>query len=112
MDDIGRQIDAAVAGSRRALARVRARPGAQDRADAAARLSKELRAVSDEASSVLHEEAVRIYYAESLSFGQVAKRLGISKSLAHQIITARGLDTNLETEPSTAPEPGPVVAAI
>jgi 8-oxo-dGTP pyrophosphatase MutT (NUDIX family) len=47
-----------------------------------------------------------------LSFGQVAKRLGISKTLAHQIITARGLDTDLETEPSTAPEPGPVVAAI
>src|SRR5258707_7281309 len=87
-------------------------PGSQDRADAAVRLSRQLRAVSDDASAVLHEEAVRIYYAENLSFGQVAKRLGISKTLAHQIITARGLDTDLETEPSTAPEPGPVVAAI
>ena len=112
MEDIERQIDAAVTASRAALASVRAMPGSQDRADAAVRLSRELRAVSDDTSAVLHEEAVRIYYAENLSFGQVAKRLGISKTLAHQIITARGLDTDLETEPSTAPEPGPVVAAI
>jgi 8-oxo-dGTP pyrophosphatase MutT (NUDIX family) len=112
MEDIERQIDAALEASGTALASIRAMPGSQDRADAAARLSRALRTVSDEASAVLHDEAVRIYYAEGLSFGQVAKRLGISKTLAHQIITARGVDTDLATEPSTVPEPGPVVAAI
>ena len=78
VEDIERQIDAALDASRAALASVRAMPGSQDRADAAVRLSRELRAVSDDASAVLHEEAVRIYYAENLSFGQVAKRLAIS----------------------------------
>lgn len=112
VEDIKRQIEAALEAGRAALASVRAMPRSQDRADAAVRLSRELRAVSDEASAVLHEEAIRIYYAEGLSFGQVARRLGISKTLAHQIITARGLETDLETEPSTVPEPGPVVAAI
>ena len=112
MEDVERQIDAAMEAGRTALASVRAMPGSQDRADAAVRLSRELRAVSEDASAVLHEEAIRIYYAENLSFGQVARRLGISKTLAHQIITARGVDTDLETEPSTVPEPGPVVAAI
>ena len=112
MEDVELQIDAALEAGRAATASVRAMPGSQDRADAAVRLSKGLRAVSEDASAVLHEEAIRIYYAEKLSFGQVAKRLGISKTLAHQIITARGVDTELETEPSTLPEPGPVVAAI
>ena len=73
MEDIEHQIDAAVAASRAALASVRGMPGSQDRADAAVRLSRELRGVSDEASAVLHDEAVRIYYSEKLSFGQVAK---------------------------------------
>jgi len=103
MEDVERQIDAALNAGRTALASVRAMPGSQDRVDAAVRLSRELRAVSDDASAVLHEEAIRIYYAENLSFSQVARRLGISKTLAHQIITARGVDTDLEAEPSTAP---------
>jgi 8-oxo-dGTP pyrophosphatase MutT (NUDIX family) len=46
----------------------------------------------DGASGVLHEEVIRIYESEGLSYGQIAKRLGISKTLAHQIITARDLD--------------------
>jgi 8-oxo-dGTP pyrophosphatase MutT (NUDIX family) len=112
MEDVEQQIDAALEAGSAALASVRAMPASQTRADAAVRLSRGLRAVSDDASAVLHEEAIRIYYAEHLSFGQIAKRLGISKTLAHQIITARGADTDLETEPSTVPEPGPVVAAI
>src|SRR5438874_2563900 len=50
VEDIERQIDAALTASRTALASVRAMPGSQDRADAAVRLSRELRAVSDDAS--------------------------------------------------------------
>src|SRR5262249_9002533 len=42
VEDIERQIDAAVTASRAALASVRAMPGSQDRADAAVRLSREL----------------------------------------------------------------------
>ena len=41
---------------------------------------------------MLHEEAIRIYETEGLSYGQIAKRLGISKTLAHQIIKTRALD--------------------
>jgi hypothetical protein len=74
----------------------------QARADAASRLSKGLRALSDEASGVLHEEAIRIYESEGLSYGQIAKRPGISKTLAHQIIKARGVDLNQASHSTSA----------
>jgi len=92
MSDVERRVDAAVEAGHAALASVSSMTGSQARADAASRLSKGLRAISDEASGVLHEEAVRIYESEGLSYGQIAKRLGISKTLAHQIIKARDLD--------------------
>ena len=76
----------------------------QARADAASRLSKGLRAISDEASGVLHEEAIRIFESEGLSYRQIAKRLGISKTLAHQIIKARELDLD-QTSQSTSAAP-------
>lgn len=92
MSDVERRVDAAVEAGRTALAIVTSMMSSQARADAASRLSKGLRAISDEASGVLHEEAIRIYESEGLSYGQIAKRLGISKTLAHQIIKARDLD--------------------
>ena len=92
MDDVERRVDAAIEAGHAALASVSSLKSSQARADAASRLSKGLRAVSDEASGVLHEEVIRIYEFEGLSYGQIAKRLGISKTLAHQIIKARDLD--------------------
>jgi DNA-directed RNA polymerase specialized sigma24 family protein len=89
MSDVERQVDAAIEAGGAALASVASLKSSQARADAAIRLSKGLRAISDEASGVLHEEAIRIYESEGLSYGQIAKRLGISKTLAHQIIKAR-----------------------
>ena len=95
MDDVERRVDAAIEAGHAALASVSGLKSSQTRADAASRLSKGLRAISDEASGVLHEEAIRIYESEGLSYGQIAKRLGISKTLAHQIIKARSLDPDL-----------------
>ena len=92
MDDVERRVNAAIEAGGAALASVTGMMSSQARADAASRLSKGLRAISDEASGVLHEEAIRIYESEGLSYGQIAKRLGISKTLAHQIIKARDLD--------------------
>jgi DNA-directed RNA polymerase specialized sigma24 family protein len=92
MSDVEHRVDAAMEAGHAALASVSGMTSSQARADAASRLSKGLRAISDEASGVLHEEAIRIYEAEGLSYGQIAKRLGISKTLAHQIIKARDLD--------------------
>jgi hypothetical protein len=92
MDDVERRVDVAMDAGHAALASVTNMASSLARAEAASRLSKGLRAISDEASGVLHEEAIRIYDAEGLSYGQIAKRLGISKTLAHQIIKARGLD--------------------
>jgi hypothetical protein len=92
MNDVERRVDAAIEAGHAALTSVSSMTSSQARADAASRLSKGLRAISDEASGVLHEEAIRIYESEGLSYGQIAKRLGISKTLAHQIIKARGLD--------------------
>jgi hypothetical protein len=90
MDDVERCIDAAIDAGQAALTNVTNMTSSQARAEAASRLAKGLRAISDEASGVLHEEAIRIYDSEGLSYGQIAKRLGISKTLAHQIIKARG----------------------
>ena len=95
MSDVERGVDAAIEAGGAALASVTRLKSSQARADAAIRLSKGLRAISDEASGVLHEEAIRIYESEGLSYGQIAKRLGISKTLAHQIIKARSLDPDL-----------------
>jgi 8-oxo-dGTP pyrophosphatase MutT (NUDIX family) len=88
-----------------------------NRADAATRLSRELRTISDAASAILHAEVVSAFDTEGLSYGQLASRFGISKTLAHQIVKARNRAVAIEeedsvTEPSTTPEPRPVVAAI
>ena len=87
-----------------------------DRADAASRLARELRNLSDEAASLMHAEVIRAFDAEGLSFGQLATRFGISKTLAHQIVRARDKapieEEGTVAEPSNVPEPEPVVAAI
>jgi len=117
MGDIDRTIEAATASADKALAGIRAMHRGLDRADAASRLARELRSISDEAASVMHAEVVRTFDTEGLSFGQLAARFGISKTLAHQIVRARDKapldeEEGTVTEPSTIPEPEPVVAAI
>lgn len=117
MDDIDSLIEAANAAGYDALASIHTMSRGLDRADAASRLARELRAISDEAASVMHSEVVRAFDTEGLSFGQLATRFGISKTLAHQIVRTRdkaALDEEEGTvaEPSTVPEPEPVVAAI
>jgi 8-oxo-dGTP diphosphatase len=68
---------------------------------------------------VLHREVLHAFDREGLSFGQLATRFGISKTLAHQIVRARDRAALMEiekegvvSEPSNIPEPEPVVAAI
>jgi 8-oxo-dGTP pyrophosphatase MutT (NUDIX family) len=117
MADIDAAIDAAASAGYEALNSIHTMNRGLDRADAASRLARELRSISDEAASVMHAEVVRAFDTEGLSFGQLATRFGISKTLAHQIVRARdraALDEEegIVTEPSTVPEPEPVVAAI
>lgn len=117
MGDIDREIESAVAAGRAALETIRALVRGLDRADAANRLARELRTVSDEASGLLHVEIVYAFDREGLSFSQLATRFGISKTLAHQVVRARERATfegenAVTTEPSNVPEPEPVVAAI
>jgi predicted HTH domain antitoxin len=102
MSEVERRVDVAIEAGHAALASVSSMTSSQARADAAGRLSKSLRAISDEASGVLHEEAIRIYESEGLSYGQLAKRLGISKTLAHQIVKARGLDPDQASHSTSA----------
>jgi 8-oxo-dGTP pyrophosphatase MutT (NUDIX family) len=113
--DIERQIDAATEAGHAALEAVRALPGSLDKADAAGRLSRDLREVSEDAAGLQHAEVVRVYDTEGLGYGALAQRFGLSKSRIQQIIKAhKAADEDWErlTEPSTAPEPVPVVAAI
>jgi DNA-directed RNA polymerase specialized sigma24 family protein len=105
MSDVEHRVDAAVEAGRTALMSVTSMMSSQARADAASRLSKGLRAISDEASGVLHEEAIRIYESEGLSYGQIAKRLGISKTLAHQIIKARVMDLDQASHSTSVTPP-------
>jgi 8-oxo-dGTP pyrophosphatase MutT (NUDIX family) len=118
MGDVERKINAATKAGEVAYESVRAMPGSTDRADAANRLSKNLRGVADKTSDILHAEVRRFYHAEGpMSFSRLGKRFGISKTLAHRIVTAGNGSVSDEeeeavTEPSTIPEPQPVVAAI
>jgi 8-oxo-dGTP pyrophosphatase MutT (NUDIX family) len=117
MNDVDRKIDAVADAAKAALAGIRALRGQLDRADAASRLRRELRAFADEAAGILHAEVLDAYDAEGLSYGQLATRFGISKTLAVNIVKARSKaaparEEEPVTEPATEPEPAPVVAAI
>jgi 8-oxo-dGTP pyrophosphatase MutT (NUDIX family) len=115
MEDVDSTIDAAVNAANAALAHVRAASRPLDRADAASRLARELRLISDAASGVIHAEVLRAFDNEGLSYGQLAARFGISKSLAHQVVKTRdraAIEEEDNLTPSSTPEPEPVVAAI
>jgi 8-oxo-dGTP pyrophosphatase MutT (NUDIX family) len=110
--DVERQIDAAAEAGETALESVRVMPGSLDKADAASRLSRELREVSDDAAAVLHAEIIRVHDAEGWGYGALSKYFGVSKTRVQQIITKARENAASGVEPSTTPEPGAVVAAI
>lgn len=117
MEDAEHAIDAAAEASRRALEATRALPGSDDKARAARRLADELRHISETASLIFKREVKRIHASEGTSYGRIARRLGVSKSLIYAIVTGNGkkpraAEDDTVAEPSTAPEPEPVVAAI
>ena len=112
MDDrAGEKVDNAVDAAQSALSAVRAMPGSQARTDAAGKLARELRTISQEATAILREEAWRIHDEERLSLAPLAKRLGVSRTRAHEFLRSRPDEPEPE-EPSTMPEPVPVVVAI
>ena len=83
----------------------------QEKVQAAGQFSRDLREASDEVSDIRDGEVVRIYEAEKLSLAPLAKRVGISKTRAHQIVKAA--EKARETgEPPAKPKPEVVVAAI
>lgn len=116
MSDAERATDAAMKAGQAALSAIRSMRRSLDRADAAQRLYREMREISEEAAGIQHAEVLLAYDAEGLSFGQLARRFGISKTLAHKIVRARdetlASQEDTVSEPSTTPEPAPVVAAI
>src|SRR6266566_2089214 len=109
MEDAEHAIDAAAEASRRALEATRALPGSDDKARAARRLSSELRHISETASLIFQREVRRIYGSEETSYGRIARRLGVSKTLIYAIVTGPGKgrkpktsDDDAIAEPSTA----------
>ena len=109
--EVDRKINAAFAACRAALAAVTSLRGQRERIEAAADLHGHLRAYSEEAAHIRAEEVIRIWEADQLSYGQLGKRAGVSKSLAAQIIK-RHLKERTEQaaappEPSPAPQPEP-----
>lgn len=108
----GERVDDAVDAAQAALAAVRAMPGSQDRVDAASRLSRELRNISVDATSILREEAWRIRDEEGLTLAPLAKKLGVSRTRAHEFLQARPDEPEPQEEPSTMPEPVPVAVAV
>jgi hypothetical protein len=80
------EVDAAITAADAALSAIRRIAGSQEKLEATGKLRDGLRSRSDEAARIGHAEAIRIYEAESLSLAQLARRTGISKARADQII--------------------------
>lgn len=105
------EMDAARAAVRAALDAIRGIAGSQEKVQAAGQFSRDLRESSDEASGIRDGEVISIYQAERLSLAPLARRVGISKTRAHQIVKAA--EKAQETgKPAAKPKPEPVVAAI
>lgn len=87
-------------------------PGSQERVEGASRLARELRTLSNEATSVLREESWRIHDEEKLGLVPLAKKLGVSRTRAYEFLQSRPDEPETAEEPSTVPEPVPVAVAI
>lgn len=117
MGDVDRAIDAAIRAAQAALDRIRSMHRSLDRADAALRLSREMRGISEEASEIQHAEVLLAYDSEKLSYQALADRFGISKALAHRIVKNRDAERGdageeAVTEPADIPEEPSVAVAI
>jgi len=106
------RADAALAELRQVLAEVAAMDGSPAKTEAIRELAEQIQELYGVASEIRKAEMLRIQDAEKLSLAKLAERVGISKARADQIIKAERKRGGDVTEPSTIPEPEPVVAAI
>ena len=86
--------------------------GSPAKTEAIRELAEQIQELYGVASEIRKAEMLRIQDAEKLSLAKLAERVGISKARADQIIKAERKRGGDVTEPSTIPEPEPVVAAI
>jgi 8-oxo-dGTP pyrophosphatase MutT (NUDIX family) len=119
MEEVERLIGNATDAARDAVRRVRELPAGMNKADYAMRLNRELRSVADEAAALHQAQILYAYDTEDTTLGKLASRFGVSKTRVVQIIRARDelagrADDPPErtAQPSDAPEPPPVAAAI
>ena len=106
------RADVALAELRQVLVEVAAMDGSPAKTEAIRELAEAIQELYGAASEIRKAEMLRIQEAESLSLAKLAERVGISKARADQIIKAERKKGGDMTEPSTIPEPEPVVAAI
>jgi len=86
--------------------------GSPAKTEAIRELAEQIQELYGVASEIRKAEMLRIQDAEKLSLAKLAERVGISKARADQILKAERGKGGDVTEPSTIPEPVPVVAAI
>jgi len=106
------RADAALTELRQVLADVAAMNGSPAKTEAIRELAEAIQELYRVASEVRRAEMLRIQEAEKLSLAKLAERVGISKARADQIIKAERKKGGDVTEPSTLPEPVPVVVAV
>lgn len=103
--------DAAINAVTSALGAIRGIDGPQAKVDAASQFSRDLREASDEAAAIRETEVLTLWRTEGLSMSQLARRVGISKTRAHQIVQAARREHEV-TQPAVKTKPEMVVAAI
>lgn len=103
--------DAALEAVRSALGAVRELGDSQAKIEAASQFSRDLREASEESGDIRDEEVLSLWRAEGLSVAALARRSGISKTRAHQIIQAARREHEV-TQPAVKTKPEMVVAAI
>lgn len=86
--------------------------GSPAKTEAIRELAEEIQELNGIAAAIRKAEVLRIHDAEKLSLAKLADRVGISKARADQIMKAERKKGGGVTQPSTIPEPVPVVAAI
>jgi 8-oxo-dGTP pyrophosphatase MutT (NUDIX family) len=102
--------DAALEAVRSALGAIREIGDSQAKIDASGQFARDLRDGSDEAAEIREKEVLAVWRAESLTLAELARRLGVSKTRAHQIIQAAQREQGVTPKASTRTET--IVAAI
>jgi 8-oxo-dGTP diphosphatase len=106
------RADIALAELRQVLDEIAAMGGSPAKTEAIREIAEEIQDLHGVAGEIRKAEVLRIYEAERLSLAKLAERVGISKARAEQIMKAERQRGAGAAEPSTRPEPAPVVAAI